>query len=145
MKAKTILLALSLAFSSMAQAQDIKFTKITPPWVTVQREGITNLNVVISKADNTDTKLEQLGRQLCALTAGDIATSIGIYTSVWAAKAGPEETLSKAEQIREGKEWVGMFRRRNGVCTLEYTSAGMSKGAGENLEANPDFKTLQLP
>jgi hypothetical protein len=107
MKTKAILLALVFASIAMVQAKaQIKFTSYDSPTATVHRSGASVENIVINKADATDAGLQQLGRQLYALSTGYIVYSIGIYTSVWAATNGTSlEDMSKADQLRFGKDW----------------------------------------
>ncbi len=137
-----------VAFASLAGAETpIAFTRYDDPnpLATMHRSGIRNENIVMNKVDATDAGLQQLGRQLYALTSGDIAAGIGIYTNVWAATNGSSlEDMSRADQLRFGKAWVGMFHKRGDTYTLEYALGGMFKGAGDDMKPQ-NVKTLQFP
>jgi hypothetical protein len=146
-----LLVAIAVAFHAvncLAQPSPISFTRYDFASDMQHQAGIRLEHVVINKADATEAGIQQLGRQLYALSSGDIASSINIYTSVWAAKATVSgttlENLSRADQLRYGKAWVGTFRKRGNTNTLEYAPGGMFKGAGDDMEQG-DFKTLQFP
>jgi len=128
-----ILVAIAIVFHSvncLAQPSPIKFTSYHAPFATAEpRSGFRVENIVINKADATDAGFQQLGRQLYALSSGDIATTIGIYTSVWAATFKPDfEHMSEADPLRFSKAWVGNSRKRGNTYTMEYALGGMFKG-----------------
>lgn len=146
-----VLVAIAVVFHTLnclAQPSPINFTRYDFANDMQHQAGIRLEHVVINKADATEAGLQQLGRQLYALSSGDVASSINIYTSVWAAKATVSgttlENLSRADQLRYGKAWVGDFRKRGNTCALEYALGGMFKGAGDDMEPQ-DVKTLQFP
>jgi hypothetical protein len=136
------------AVNCLAQPSPINFTRYDIASDVQHQARIRLEHIVINKADATDAGLQQLGRQLYALSSSDTASSINIYTSVWAAKATVGgttlENLSLADQLRYGKAWVGTFRKRGTTNTLEYALGGMFKGAGNDMEPQ-DVKTLQFP
>ena len=101
-----LLVAIAVAFHAvncLAQPSPISFTRYDFASHMQHQAGIRLEHVVINKADATEAGLQQLGRQLYALSSGDIASSINIYTSVWAAKATVSgttlENLSRADRL----------------------------------------------
>jgi hypothetical protein len=136
------------AVNCLAQPAPINFTRYDLANDMQHQARIRKEHIVINKADATDAGLQQLGRQLYALSSGDIASSINIYTSVWAATnkhaSLEDEDMSRADQLRYGKDWVGTFRKRGNTNTLEYAPGGMFKGAGPDMEQG-DFKSMQFP
>jgi hypothetical protein len=77
---KTMMAVAAFALATGAQAQEIKF-KIYDN-APVHHTGVTVQSIVISTADATAERLQQLGRQLHAAAANDTSTTINVYGHV---------------------------------------------------------------
>jgi hypothetical protein len=113
----------------------------------VRPEGYRAWDIVITKADNTEQRLRQLGVQLDELTAGDHWTSINVYTDAWSAKHRlGSSKLPKAQQLRYNKAWVAQYTRgASGKRSMYYAPGGLYTGWGENVDYSPEGKVMDIP